>query len=107
MEHYKLDEEIKRIIGKNARLFLDLAAYVIGGGKSNAVQYYPDYAYNHPFFTEEMKVYSDSKISSFLRDIKRDDSIVFQSDWNEKKDVHLKTSGSILKPDWKDRKRKY
>lgn len=29
MEHYKLDEEIKRIIGKEAGLFLDLATYVI------------------------------------------------------------------------------
>lgn len=85
IEHYKLDEEIKRIIGKDAGLFLDLAAYVIVA-ENNAAQYYPDYAYNHPLFTEEMKVYSDSKISSFLRDIRRDDSIEFQNDWNGKRD---------------------
>ena len=85
IEHYKLDEEIKRIIGKDAGLFLDLAAYVIVA-ENNAAQYYPDYAYNHPLFTEEMKVYSDSKISSFLRDIRRDDSIEFQNEWNGKRD---------------------
>lgn len=85
MEHYKLEEEIKRIIGKGAGLFLDLAAYVIVA-ENNAAQYYPDYAYNHPLFTEEMKVYSDSKISSFLRDVRRDDSIEFQNDWNGKRD---------------------
>lgn len=85
MEHYRLDEEIKRIIGKDAGLFLDLVAYVIVA-ENNAAQYYPDYAYNHPLFTDGMKVYSDSKISSFLRDIRRDDSIEFQNDWNGKRD---------------------
>ena len=85
IEHYKLDEEIEHIIGKDAGLFLDLAAYVIVT-ENNAAQYYPDYAYNHPLFTEGMRIYSDSKISSFLRDIKRDDSIEFQNDWNGKRD---------------------
>lgn len=85
IEHYKLDEEIRRIIGKDAGLFLDLAAYVIVA-ENNAAQYYPDYAYNHPLFTEAMKIYSDSKVSSFLRDIKRDDSIGFQNDWNGRRD---------------------
>lgn len=83
--HYKLDEEISRIIGKDAGLFLDLAAYVIVA-ENNAAQYYPDYAYNHPLFTESMKIYSDSKISSFLRDVRRDGSIEFQNDWNGKRD---------------------
>lgn len=83
--HYKLDEELKKILGKDAGLFLDLAAYVIVA-ENNAAQYYPDYAFNHPLFTESMKIYSDAKISSFLREIKRDDSIAFQNDWNGKRD---------------------
>ena len=85
IEHYKLDEEIGKIIGKDAGLFLDLAAYVIVA-ENNAAQYYPDYAFNHPLFTDSMKIYSDSKISSFLREITRDDSIEFQNDWNGKRD---------------------
>lgn len=83
--YYKLDEMIERIVGKGAGLFLDLAAYAIVT-ENNAGQYYPDYAYCHPLFTEQMKVYSDSKISRFLREVKRDDSIQFQNDWNKGRD---------------------
>lgn len=48
---YHLDEMIGRLIGKDAGLFLDLAAYSIVTG-NNAGQYYPDYAYNHPLFAD-------------------------------------------------------
>jgi hypothetical protein len=33
-----------------------------------------------------MKIFSDSKISSFLRDISRDDSIQFLNEWNGSRD---------------------
>ena len=86
IRYYKLEEKLSELIGEeNAGLFLDLAAYSIIT-ENNAAQYYPDYAYNHPLFTKEMRVYSDSKISGFLRDIKRDDSIYFQNNWNTKRD---------------------
>ena len=85
IEHYGLDDKIGEIIGKDSGLFLDLAAYVIVA-ENNAAQYYPDYAYNHPLFTAGMKVYSDSKVSRFLRDISRDDSIRFQNEWNAGRD---------------------
>ena len=45
---YRLDLMLARIIGKDAGLFLDLAAYCIIT-ENNAGQYYPDYAFNHPF----------------------------------------------------------
>ena len=105
IEYYKLDEEISKIIGKDAGLFLDLAAYVIVA-ENNAAQYYPDYAFNHPLFTDSMKIYSDSKISSFLREITRDDSIEFQNGWNEKRDhrekiyiYHMTLRTSIVRPE--------
>lgn len=85
IEHYRLDERINWLIGKDSGLFLDLAAYALVA-ENNAAQYYPDYAYNHPLFTDGMKIYSDSKISRFLRDIKRDDSIRFQNEWNAGRD---------------------
>lgn len=85
IDHYGLEDRIGQIVGKDTGLFLDLAAYTIVT-ENNAAQYYPEYAYNHPLFTDEMKVYSDSKISRFLRDISRDDSIRFQNEWNEKRD---------------------
>ena len=48
---YHLDEMVGRLIGKDADLFLDLAAYSIVS-ENNAGQYYPDYAYNHPLFID-------------------------------------------------------
>ena len=66
-------------------MFLDLAAYAIIA-ENNAAQYYPDYAYNHPLFTNGMHIYSDSKVSTFLRDISRDDSIRFRNEGNEGRD---------------------
>ena len=81
IEYYKLNQKIGDIIKKDSGLFLDLAAYAIVM-ENNAAQYYPDYAYNHPLFTDRMKIFSDSKVSRFLRDISRDDSIEFQNAWN-------------------------
>lgn len=85
IRHYKLDEKLESIIGKDYGLFLDLAAYAIVT-ENNAGQYYPDYAFRHPLFTNGMKVYSDAKVSRFLREISRDDSVQFQNDWNESRD---------------------
>ena len=85
LRYYGLIEKIDRIIGKDSGLFLDLAAYAIVT-ENNASQYYPDYAYCHPLFTTEMKVYSDSKISRFLREVTRDQAIQFQNEWNACRD---------------------
>lgn len=32
-------------------------------------QYYPDYAYNHPLFTANGKIYSDATVSEFINQI--------------------------------------
>ena len=82
---YHLDEILGRIIGADSGLFLDLAVYTIIT-ENNAGQYYPDYAYNHPLFTNSMKVYSDSKVSDFINSITRDQSIAFLNEWNEHRD---------------------
>ena len=85
IRHYGLDEKLEGIIGKDYGLFLDLAAYAIVT-ENNAGQYYPEYAFRHPLFTNGMKVYSDAKVSRFLREIDRDDSIRFQNEWNASRD---------------------
>ena len=85
MEDYKLDEMMKRIIGKDSGLFLDLAAYSIIT-ENNAGQYYPDYGYNHPLFTDKMRIYSDSKVSDFISSITPDQSIGFLNEWNASRD---------------------
>lgn len=82
---YQLDEMIARIIGRDAGLFLDLAAYSIIM-EDNAGQYYPDYAYNHALFTNDMRIYSDSKVSDFLNSITVDQRISFLNEWNRHRD---------------------
>src|SRR5690554_4761691 len=69
---YHLDEVLADLIGRDSGLFLDLAVYTIIT-ENNAGQYYPDYAYNHPLFTDKMKMYSDSKISDFIGSIRSEE----------------------------------
>ena len=66
-------------------LFLDLAAYSLVC-EDNAAQYYPDYAYNHPLFTDGMRMYSDSKVSEFLGSVTDDQSVGFLNRWNRGRD---------------------
>lgn len=70
-------------------LFLDLAVYSIIA-ENNAVQYYPDYIYNHPLFTEKMKQYSDSTVSDFLNSVTDDQSTGFLNTWNESRNYREK-----------------
>ena len=92
----KLIEEcsLKDILGKyfvprDMGLFLDLAVYSIIA-ENNAAQYYPDYTYNHPLFTEKMKQYSDSTVSDFLNSVTDDQSTGFLNTWNESRDYREK-----------------
>lgn len=92
----KIIEEcsLNDILGKYFRsrdigLFLDLAVYSIIA-ENNAAQYYPDYTYNHPLFTEKMKQYSDSTVSDFLNLVTDDQSTGFLNTWNESRNYREK-----------------
>lgn len=86
IEGYGLPEMLSKYLGtKDYGLFLDLALYTIIS-ENNAAQYYPDYAYNHPLMTENMHIYSDSKISDFLSEIGDDQRIDFLNEWNAVRD---------------------
>ena len=81
-EECRLPEFLKgRFEGGDASLALDLACYSLVT-EGNAAQYYPDYAYGHPLFTEGMRVYSDAKVSDFLRSVSADQTLGFLEDWN-------------------------
>jgi len=69
---------------KASGMLIDLAAYSIIT-ENNAAQYYPDYAYNHPLFTPNMKCYSDATISDFLKSIKESQRQDFLNIWNEER----------------------
>ena len=92
----KIIEEcsLKDILGKyfgsrDMGLVLDLAVYSIIA-ENNAAQYYPDYTYNHPLFTEKMKQYSDSTVSDFLNSVTDDQSTGFLNTWNESRNYREK-----------------
>lgn len=82
---YSLDSMLAQIVGRDAGLFMDLAVYSIMT-EGNAAQYYPAYAYKHPLMTEDMKIYSDSKISGFLGQDMDNQRLAFLKEWNKKRD---------------------
>lgn len=80
-----LDQKLVQAFGaKDAGKILDLAAYSVVT-ENNAAQYYPDYAYNHPLFTQNMKQYSDSTISDLLRSLDENQRQKFLDLWNEER----------------------
>lgn len=86
MEEYRFTEILGKYIGKKELgLVLDLAAYSIIS-ENNAGQYYPDYAYNHPLFSNDMHIYSDSKVSDLLQSMTPEMSAGFLNDWNSARD---------------------
>lgn len=90
IKDYKLDETLCLYFNeRDLGLFLDLAIYSIIT-ENNAGQYYPDYAYNHPLFTKEMRQYSDSTVSDFLHGITADQSAGFLNEWNSSRNYREK-----------------
>ena len=85
LEEYQLPKILFKRLGTSARLFLDLVAFSIID-QDNAGQYYPDFAFCHPLFSDRMKIYSDSAVSRLLSSIGRDQIIGFLDDWNTGRD---------------------
>ena len=82
IKDYKLEEILGMYFkDRDLGLFLDLAVYSIIT-EDNASQYYPDYAYNHPLFKQNMKIYSDSTVSAFLQSVTEDQNAGFLNEWN-------------------------
>ncbi len=85
VEEYRLAAMLEKRMGKDSGLFLDLACYSIIN-EDNAGQYYPDFAFCHPLFSDRMRIYSDSKVSRFLGSITKEQTIGFLDDWNTRGD---------------------
>lgn len=85
MDDYRLPQMLHKYLGRKCGLFLDLVSYLIVD-EENAGQYYPDFAFSHPLFSDEMRIYSDVSVSRFLHGISREQIIGFQEDWNTKRD---------------------
>ena len=77
-----LKKQLDSLMDDNdAGLLLDLACYSIIS-ENNAGQYYPDYAYTHPLFTPQMRMYSDSHVSEFFHKLKPEQTVGFLNSWN-------------------------
>lgn len=85
VEWYGLDRILKDVFDDRTGLFLDLAAFLIVT-EDNAAQYYPDFAFSHPLFSSGMRIYSDSSISRFLREVTIEQRMGFLNDWNSRMD---------------------
>lgn len=86
IQEYKFADILEKYIRKkDIGLVLDLAAYSIIS-ESNTNQYYPDYAYNHPLFSDHMHIYSDSRVSDLLQSMTAEMSAGFLNDWNAERD---------------------
>ena len=85
LNEYKLPKLLERWFPKDSGLLMDLVSYLIVD-EENAGQYYPDFAFCHPLFSEGMRIYSDSKISRFFSSVTREQTIGFLDDWNRRRD---------------------
>ena len=85
MQEYKLPLMLGKCFDKDCGLLLDLVSYLIVD-EENAGQYYPDFAFNHPLFSDGMRVYSDTKVCRFLKSVSKDQIIRFQDMWNKDRD---------------------
>lgn len=56
IDEYKLRPMLTKRFGDDTGLILDLVAYLVVE-EENAGQYYPDFAFTHPLFSEKMKIY--------------------------------------------------
>ena len=61
LEAYKIPQMLMNYFYKESGLILDFVSYMIVD-EENAGQYYPDFAFNHPLFSDSMRIYSDSKV---------------------------------------------
>ena len=84
-EEYKLPQMLTKWFGKDCGLLLDLVSYLIVD-EENAGQYYPDFAFCHPLFSDGMRVYSDSKVCRFLKNVTKEQIMGFLDDWNKRRD---------------------
>ena len=82
---YGLPAMLEKHLGKDSGLLLDLACYSIIS-EDNAAQCYPDFAFSHPLFSHDMRIYSDSKVSRLLGSITKDNTIGFLDSWNARRD---------------------
>ncbi len=85
LKEFKIPMMLEKYLEDNAGLFLDLVSFMIID-EENVGMHYPDFAFCHPLFSENMRIYSDVKVSRMLNSVSKDSIIGFLNDWNAKRD---------------------
>lgn len=85
LQEYKLLDMLSRYFWDGCGFLLD-TAYYMNVDEENAGQYYPDFAFCHPLFSEGIQIYSNSKVSRFMNLVTKDQIRGFLNEWNWKRD---------------------
>ena len=85
LNEYKLPKLLEKWFRNDYGLLMDLVSYLIVD-EDNAGQHYPDYAFCHPLFSDDMRIYSDSKVCRFFSSVTKEQTIGFLDDWNRRRD---------------------
>lgn len=85
LNEYAIPEILAKWFPKDSGLLMDFMSYLLIN-EDNAGQYYPDFAYNHPLFTKNMRIFSDSKVCRLLKSVTNEQIMGFLADWNAKRD---------------------
>ncbi|WP_407336306.1 hypothetical protein V6511_10420 [Lactobacillus delbrueckii subsp. lactis] len=97
MKTNKLAEHLKRWDDRGKGLLLDLAAYSVIA-ESNVAQHFPGLCLQPPIDDAQNKIYSDSTISRFIREIDDNDRVDFLNSWNATHDKNEKIYVSMTPP---------
>ena len=85
LNEYKLPKLLEKWFRNDYGLLMDLVSYLIVD-EDNTGQHYPDYAFCHPLFSDDMRIYSDSKVCRFFSSVTKEQTIGFLDDWNRRRD---------------------
>lgn len=85
MEGYRIPSMLRKWFKDDAGLLMDLVSYLLVD-EDNAAQHYRRYARQHPLFTENMRIYDDTKICRFFKSIEDNQILGFLNDWNRNRD---------------------
>lgn len=85
LKEFRIPMMLGKYLEDNAGLFLDLVSFMIID-EENVGMHYPDFAFCHPLFSENMRIYSDVKVSRLLNSVSKDSIVGFLNDWNAKRD---------------------
>ena len=85
LREYKIPDMLEKYLHEDSGLFLDLMSFMIID-EENVGLHYPDFAFCHPLFSKNMRIFSDVKVSRMLNSVTKDRIIGFFNEWNKGRD---------------------